>query len=108
MPPNSDHFEILHGLGALEDPGQGVIVGSGNGIELVIVTACTAKRLTEKGLANGIDLFIGHFHALPLVDVSQQDLWSNHEEPRGNALPVSLVNRLMGQEVPRDPAARRV
>ena len=53
---------FAHRHGALEDAGEGVVVGDGDGVEFVVVAAGTAEGHAKKGAANGVDLFVDKFH----------------------------------------------
>ena len=62
VPPG--HLGIgVHRFGALEDPGQSVIVGGGNRIKLVIVASSTSEGHPKKDTTDGIDLLVDDVHA---------------------------------------------
>ena len=44
--------------GAVQDPGQPVVVGGGNGVELVVVAAGTGHCQTQEGLGQNVDLVV--------------------------------------------------
>ena len=46
----------------MEDAGESVVVGDGDGVELMIVAAGAAESHAEEGAADSVDLFIDEFH----------------------------------------------
>ena len=67
--PFGDDLEILHGFGAFKDAGERVIVGGGDGVELMVVTAGTADGEAVEGAHGGVELLVDdvHFHFLGVV-----------------------------------------
>ena len=51
------------GFGIIENPGHGIILALGNGIELVIVTTGACNRQAQHGSGQGFNLFIHHVHS---------------------------------------------
>ena len=62
--PHGHDSKVLHRPGAFKDPGQRVIVGRGNRIELMVVASRTAQSQSHECAANGVDLLVDdvHFH----------------------------------------------
>ena len=81
---------FAHGAGALEDPGESVVVGGWDGIELVVVTAGAAEGHAEEGAPDGIDLLVNEFHFQELVVLQFVVEGTEDEVSRADELRVSL------------------
>ena len=87
-----EHVAELHDFRGSQNDGHGVVVGGGDRIELVIVAARAAKGQPEKGLAEGVELFVGDFHTLAFGIVADQHLGANDEKAGRDSLAVALVD----------------
>ena len=85
--PFRDDAEVFHRLGALEDPGQCVVVGSRDWVELVVVASRTAKGQAQKCLADGVQLFIDDVHLHFAGIILGEHLGAEHQEAGGDDSP---------------------
>ena len=94
--PASDFLEVFHRAGALEDPGQCVVISSRDRIELVVVASSTPEGESEEGSTDGIDLFVDDvvFH-LAFIDFGEH-FGSQREEPGGNESSVLVCDGFAG------------
>ena len=67
-------------LGAAKDPGQSVIIGCGNRVELVIVAAGTGHAQPHHSPRGDINLLVGHVHRILLAVSLIQPLHPNCEK----------------------------
>jgi hypothetical protein len=82
---------VLHHGRAFENAGEAVVVGRGDGVELMVVTAGTAEREAEEGAPEGVDLLINDVHLhLGFIDF-REDLRSDGQEAGRDELFVPLV-----------------
>ena len=92
--PGSHYVVVLHGLRAEEDPGQGVIIGRGNGVELVIVASGTADRQAHERARRRVDLLVDDIHLHLDRVVFGQHLGAEREEAGGG--PVFELRGVVG------------
>ena len=85
LPPHRGVADlVLERLGAAKDPGQSVVVGGANAIELVVVAAGTGEREAEEGPAGDIDLVIDDVESRLLLVGLGERLRADHQEACGN------------------------
>ena len=82
--PLGGELQIGHGPRALEDGGQRVVVGGGNGVELVVVAAAAGQCQSQECAARNVDLLVGHVKQELLLVLLRQRLGAQHQEPGGH------------------------
>ncbi len=82
--PLGHDVEVFHCPCALEDPGQGVVIGGGYRVELVVVAPSTAESQSEERPADGVDLFVDDVHLHFTRIVFGQHLGSDDQETGGD------------------------
>ena len=58
LPPGGRVDDRLGEIGAVQHPGQGVVVAGGDGVELVVVAAGAGHRQAQEGLGEHVDLVV--------------------------------------------------
>ena len=82
--PLGGELQIGHGAGTLEDGGQGVVVGGGDGVELVVVAAAAGQGQAQEGAPRNVDLLVGYVQNELLLVLLRQRLGAQHQEPGGH------------------------
>ncbi len=93
------HVAALHDLRGRKNAGQRVVVGGGNGIELMIVAASATKCLPENGAADRVNLFVGNVHPSLLRIIAEQHLGADDQKTGCNSLPVALLDGVEREQV---------
>ncbi|MCG3774146.1 MAG: hypothetical protein JW395_0963 [Nitrospira sp.] len=60
--PAGDNLIVLHRLRAQEDSSHGVVIGGGDGIELMVVAPCATHRQAHEGTGSRVHLFVHDVH----------------------------------------------
>ena len=71
---------VAHRRGRAQDTGHRVVVGRGDGVELVVVATGAADRQGEKGAAHGVDLLVDDVDQHLVRVLFGEHLWSQHQK----------------------------
>jgi hypothetical protein len=97
--------EPIHEIGGAEDAGHGVVVGLGDGVELVIVAAGAADGETEEGAGGGIDLVVDNIHAVLFLVGFAEFVSAEGEEAGADDVVAFGVGVSGGEEIAGDLGA---
>mgnify|MGYP003342857860 CR=1 FL=1 len=86
----TEHVTLLHDLGRGQDPGECIVVGPRDGLELVVMAPRAADGLAEHGLADGVELLVNHVEAELLLVLLLVIRRAEREECRGRELTPAL------------------
>lgn len=93
---------VFGGFNVTKNSGHGVVIASGDGIELMIVTAGATERLAKQTFADGVELFIDNVHAELVFILFFVIEIAEHEVSGGGECTVFLLDIGNGKKVAGD------